>query len=82
MGESSGFFYDGQQLSSTHKDLLQEVFVVTQAVEKGHFPRVGWVRSGEQGQHRPLRIRMIWGDGTSQQKGYQANSLFLCYSPQ
>lgn len=49
-----------QQGQCCHKDLLQEVFVVTQAVEKGHFPRVGWVRSGEQGQHRPLGIRMIF----------------------
>lgn len=44
-----GNLCDGESLSLTYQDLLEEVLAVAQAIEIGHFPGVGWVRIGEQG---------------------------------
>lgn len=40
---------DGELLSLTYQDLLEEVLAVAQAIEISQFPGVGWVRIGEQG---------------------------------
>ena len=44
-----GNLCDGESLSLTYQDLLEEVLAVAQAIEIGQFPGVGWVRIGEQG---------------------------------